>query len=137
MNRTMQKDFCYLFGPDEFEGWPDKLLVKIGSTHDPASRLRSLRTGNPTHSFWHILFAPEYGAELERGFHILFASDNYNGDWFNLDSIQIRFFETRIWDWPRLLNERATLRSCRLSLPTQLAIEFDAFKSEFTTASHA
>lgn len=60
--------------------------VKIGRAGDPASRRRSIQTGNPRNIVLHFVMPTSSVAEaeaVERDLHALFARVRANGEWFD------------------------------------------------------
>ena len=55
-------------------------LVKIGHSRDPASRLRSMLTGNAKHIEW--TYSTPGGRALERALHEKFAEFRVRREWF-------------------------------------------------------
>ena len=56
-------------------------MYKIGTSRDPARRIREMRTGNPTVE----LIAYGTGTSTEEKFlHEMYAKQNIEGEWFSL-----------------------------------------------------
>lgn len=57
-------------------------FIKIGHSHDPAERLRSISTASPDGC--ELLFSIPGGVQLERALHREFKGSHYRGEWFFL-----------------------------------------------------
>lgn len=57
-------------------------FVKIGHSHDPAERIRTIATASPGDC--ELLFAVPGGVDLERRLHREFAASHYRREWFFL-----------------------------------------------------
>ncbi|MFH8581595.1 GIY-YIG nuclease family protein [Streptomyces zaomyceticus] len=68
--------FVYMIGEE------GSTVVKIGKANNPAGRLASLQTGNPTPLT--VMCAHEGGHPLENHLHTVFAPYRVRGEWFDL-----------------------------------------------------
>lgn len=136
--RKFSLDFVYLFGPNEFQGWPDLIKMKIGSTGNPCQRLQSLWSGNPDFSYWHVIHAPGYADQLESAFREFFRHQNNEvndgSDWLQMSAVQIKFFASRCWDFHTAEPSCSSLKSSRFCLMTQLFEEWQVFEKSLQRA---
>lgn len=69
-------------------------VYKIGIANDPQSRLAQLQTGNPYKLEIISCYGFEDASMVEKSLHQAYKSQRLQGEWFELNTVQVGQFET-------------------------------------------
>ena len=70
-------------------------IYKIGFSKDPDKRIKELKTGNPSKLSILYRFPTTHKRKIETSLHNLYSHKRKDGEWFDLNSVDVDKFEER------------------------------------------
>ena len=89
-----EKSYIYFVTEGEQED-----VIKVGTSNDPKSRIKSLQTGNPNRLRLKLIFGPwdmKTAYNYEKSIHFMLRNKHLHGEWFKVHyHVAWRFFGTK------------------------------------------